>query len=729
VSALTINVNGQTQVVQLGSLSAAVSQQITQAVSSASASAATATGAASTATAEAGIATAAASTATSQASAAATSATAASASAVSASASAGTATTQATNASASSASAATSATNASASAATATTQATNASTSANSAATSASASAASATASANAYSAIANGTATDAGTLNGSESAPTSRGAGLLQTTWNAAASFILGTYGVFQRAGLGAALRTILAKLFEMPFSPEDFGAVGDYNYTAGTGTDNTVALQNLLNAASVAGAEIRFKAGAKYLTGDLYAYYDATLNPGYAAKPGRIRLVGHATGIDTGTMEAQGCALVHKAGSTGTLLGILGVFSVSVPGGTGMCISIERVNLVGATTSANVLHTQDCTEIVSLSNLFIRQRNGAGYGWNSENDWGVRVDNVQIRGDDPSDGTWTGKGLYMHSDTSTGQINMWVVTNLDIYKANGIYLGRNGLSVGTFGPLVFIGGQTSYASDYGITLGAGVYNTHFLGFQVEQSRYNAVRVDSAGGSDLPRNCRFTTCYFTNNGKIADGSSNQFDVNVVDGVEIEFDKCLHQNSNSGYYFNAATAVDLHVRRPYFRTVSSYGAASGYGFNYTGSYTAQNRIHLEDAHYDQNFSSNPGPDAGAVMGYWERNIRRISYATIGATPSIGLGGNSGLASADILNFNQASAVTVTSILGGRIGQLLTVTFSNTNTTIQHNASTIFLAGGANFVPASSHSVLVLRMVYTGVWCEVGRCLV
>jgi hypothetical protein len=61
----TVNLTtGETQVVQLGSLSAAVNQQITQAVASTTASAATATAAAATATSEAGVATAAATAAT-----------------------------------------------------------------------------------------------------------------------------------------------------------------------------------------------------------------------------------------------------------------------------------------------------------------------------------------------------------------------------------------------------------------------------------------------------------------------------------------------------------------------------------------------------------------------------------------------------------------------------------------------------------------------------------------
>lgn len=67
MSALQITVNGQTQVVQLGTLSAAVNQQITQAVASATANAASAAASATTATNEAGIATAAAASASASA--------------------------------------------------------------------------------------------------------------------------------------------------------------------------------------------------------------------------------------------------------------------------------------------------------------------------------------------------------------------------------------------------------------------------------------------------------------------------------------------------------------------------------------------------------------------------------------------------------------------------------------------------------------------------------------
>jgi hypothetical protein len=155
----------QTQIIQLGTLSAAVNEQINQAVASTTASAATATAAAATATSEAGVATAA----------------------------AGTATTQATNA-----------------------------------ANSATASANSATASANAYSAIANGTATSAGALTGSETIPVSRGAGLLQTTWNTVASFIYSTLGILKTVSNVSALAALDASVWAR-VKTQGYGAVGD--------------------------------------------------------------------------------------------------------------------------------------------------------------------------------------------------------------------------------------------------------------------------------------------------------------------------------------------------------------------------------------------------------------------------------------------------------------------------------------------------------------------
>lgn len=78
-------------------------------------------------------------------------------------------------------------------------------------------------------SALENGTATDAGTLTGAEIVPLSRGAGLLQKTLTAIATFVLVTFLAFTQTGVGAIARAILSKLFDLPVTPQDFGAKGD--------------------------------------------------------------------------------------------------------------------------------------------------------------------------------------------------------------------------------------------------------------------------------------------------------------------------------------------------------------------------------------------------------------------------------------------------------------------------------------------------------------------
>lgn len=201
MSTLEITVDGTTQVLQLGSLNPAVNAQINQAVTNGAASATAAEG-------------------------------------------------SATAASGSASAAATSASNASSSASAASTSAGSASASATASATSATASATSATVSANAYSAIANGTATSAGALTGTETAPTSRGAGLLQTIWNTVAAFVLSTYKGFTQFGTGAAQRTTTAKLGDYCVTAEDYFLASD--------ADSTGMIQRAINAVSAAGGGV---------------------------------------------------------------------------------------------------------------------------------------------------------------------------------------------------------------------------------------------------------------------------------------------------------------------------------------------------------------------------------------------------------------------------------------------------------------------------------------
>lgn len=104
---------------------------------------------------------------------------------------------------------------------------------------------------------IQNGTAPDAGALTGAETAPTSRGTGLLQTIWNDVASFVLSIFTIIFVAGTGAIARTIIAKLLDRPISVKDFGARGD------GATNDSVSLMAADTAARLIGSSVYVPAG----------------------------------------------------------------------------------------------------------------------------------------------------------------------------------------------------------------------------------------------------------------------------------------------------------------------------------------------------------------------------------------------------------------------------------------------------------------------------------
>jgi hypothetical protein len=503
---------------------------------------------------------------------------------------------------------------------------------------------------------------------------------------------------------------------------TPEVFGAVGDYNITTGAGTVNTAVLQTMLNWCSISGTQISVPGGKKYLTDTLYLYQDAVLNPGYAAKPGRVKIVGGAGGIATGAQEAQGSAFVHINNSPKRLFQCIGSFSISNPGAGGSQVYFETVNLIGGNQTTDVLFMQDCQGQMTFDTLTVQVANPAGNGITEMTTWETTYNNILIRGQAAGTGSWTGVGLNIICDASGGQINMKLYNNVNVYKMGyGIIVGRGAQASGTFGPLVFMGGQTSLSDQHGMWLQGGAYQIVSIGQQHEQSTLNGLRIDSNAESDLPRSIKFINPYFTTCGKVADGSNNEFAINIIDGTNVEIDSPLFQNANSGIAIQAVTALNCLIRRPVFRTITTYGQASGRGISLQGAYTPANRIKLVDPTYNFNFLTNID-DVNNVLA--AGNARYESTAGNLATPSIYLAASvDGNDAARVLNLNNTTATTVTNILGGEMFQTLLLTFGNTNTTIASNGN-IYLQGGENFTPVNSQQTLTLY--YNGVWKEVGR---
>jgi hypothetical protein len=504
----------------------------------------------------------------------------------------------------------------------------------------------------------------------------------------------------------------------------PEYFGAKGDFNWGTQQGTVDTAALQRMFNWASKNGAEIRPMPGKKYLTDTLYLYYDAVKNPGWTGNAGRTKIVGQANGHATGALEDPGCAFVHINGSAKPLLEVKGLFTIELPTGMGGYFSMEDFNLVGGNATTDVLSLRGCQGSIFLKNYTIKMMNPAGNGITEATTWETIHQNGLIRGGATGLGTWTGTGLDITSDGSGGQINMKSYINVDCYRCgNGIRLGRHGATTGTFGPIVFIGGQTSLSDYHGMWLDGGITGLTSIGQQHEQSRLNGLRIDSNGANDLPRQIKFIGTYFTECGTIQDGSYNEFSVHCIDGVGVELDSLVFQNTRSGIAFDQSRSFDLLIRRPLFRTLKTpYATTNGRGIEAYGVYTPSTRIRLEQPTFYANFLSNVvDPDNGFAIS--ETGFR-ISTATLNATPSLSLGGTTNGESAHSLNFNHASPQDITDIPGGKPFQRLHLTFSNNNTTIKSNGN-IYLQDGRDFTPKNSKASLVLLRVLT-YWVEVSR---
>ena len=510
----------------------------------------------------------------------------------------------------------------------------------------------------------------------------------------------------------------------------PEFFGAVGNFSWDTQQGTVNTAALQAALCWCNRKGSILRPMAGRKYLTDTLRLYYDAALNPNWPGRAGRVSIMGHGNGHATGALEDPGTAFVHVNGSANPLLELKGLFSIENPTGMGGYFSLVNFNLVGGTSTTDVLRLQGSAGSMLLQNYTVKVQNPAGNGIVESTTWETSHMNGLIRGGATGSGAWTGVGLWIKSDGSLGQINMKTYINVDCYKMGyGTRIGRGTTPVGTFGPLNFFGGQTSLADYYGLWLEGGVIAFTSVGYQHEGHRLNGIRIDRTMtdgvtlANDIARSVKIIDSYITGCGTIEDGSVNSYAVYVANGDGIEIDGLVLNTAGDGIAFDAGNVDNLLIRRPTWRTVRAYGAASGYGIRAFGTQDASKRIYLEHPTFNQNPFIQIDTLAAQIFARGAAG-GRLSFATNSPTPSLSFGGPAGSESAKQLNFNYSAPTTVTNILGGTLYQTLLLTFSNTNVTIANNHAPFYLNGGA-FTPSNSKSTLFLFWDGT-FWNEISR---
>lgn len=510
----------------------------------------------------------------------------------------------------------------------------------------------------------------------------------------------------------------------------PEYFGAVGNFEWTTQQGTVDTVALQAALCWCNRKGSILRPMAGKKYLTDTLYLYYDSVLNPNWPGRAGRVSIMGHANGHATGALENPGSAFVHINGAARPLLDLKGVFSIEQPTGMGGYFSMCNFNLVGGNTTTNVLRLQGSQGSMFLNNYTVKVQNPAGNGILEATSWETTHINGLIRGGATGLNTWTGVGLLINSDGTGGQTNMKVYTNVDCYRMGyGIRIGRGAVPTGTFGPLTFIGGQTSNSDQHGLWLEGGVIAFTSIGLQHEEARRNAIRIDRTLedgvtlANDLPRSIKIINTYITGCGVVEDGTVDSYAIYIANGDGIELDGLVFNNAGNSIAFDAGNVDNLFIRRPTWRTVRTYGSTSGTGIKAFGTQSASKRIYLEHPTFNQNPLVQMDSVALEIFARGKQG-GRLSFATNSVAPSISLGGPTGSEAVAQLNFNYSAAVTLDNITGGTLYQTLLLTFSNTNVTIPNNHSTFYLNGGA-FTPANSKSMLFLFFDGT-MWREISR---
>ena len=525
------------------------------------------------------------------------------------------------------------------------------------------------------------------------------------------------------------------LVSLVQDTVTPFDFGAVSDAVFDPNTqrlvsGTDNTIALQTMFNEAHRRGARVLFPLNGRFATRSLYLYKDDVKNPNWEGRPGRLEITGTTTGHSTGDVETQGTALFHIEGQAEPLLSMVGSFSLANPSGMGGYLSISRINLVGSVDTTHVLLLQGSQGQIEINDYTVKVLNPNGNGITESTTWETTHRNGLIRGGASltSPGTWKGIGLNIMADGTNGQVNMKIYNNVNIYKMGyGIRIGRRDKTQGTFGPLVFIGGQTSLSDEYGMWLDGGVIAFTSIGQQHEGARKNAIRIDSkledgSLSTDLPRTIKFISTYITGSGTIEDGSENSYAVYIANGDGIELDTMTFNTVGNGIGFDAGEVDNLLIRRPTFRTVRSYGQSNGIGIKAFGNQNAFKRHYLERPVFNQNPSIKIEPTAKEVFARGAAG-GRISFSTNTSTPSIIHGAGTGDESFRQINFNNSLPTVITDITGGTAFQTLLITFSNDNTSIQHNRNQIWLAG-SDFQGTSRSTI---TLYYTGTeWREVCR---
>jgi hypothetical protein len=205
------------------------------------------------------------------------------------------------------------------------------------------------------------------------------------------------------------------------------DFGVACDADASTGSGTDDTVKLQQAINKGAETGKDVILPAtalGKACRFSRLFFYYDAGLNPGwpsgYAGKAFRVIGVGQAGVIEARYPEGAQRTTLISTDPTGPAL--------NFDGGAGFAtfaFEVGGFNLT-ATNSTSVIFGKRFNAHAKLKDLTAYQK-GAGGGIYLEDLWvGVGMENVGAHADTAVLRTTGTAGIWLKNTVGAGAVEL---------------------------------------------------------------------------------------------------------------------------------------------------------------------------------------------------------------------------------------------------------------------------------------------------------------
>ena len=283
-----------------------------------------------------------------------------------------------------------------------------------------------------------------------------------------------------FIQAGAGAVATTAQTKMRER-ISVADYGAVGDFDPTTGTGTDDRVAIQAALTyATSLSNCEVIFPGGSYYLgTG-----YNVSTS-GLSAQV-LLGSLGTANAVSNVILRSEGAAIYQ--GAPGTALAIANAANISIEnlkmvgyaGGT-LDSSREFDNLIGIFLNSKFISIDGCyiTNSLGYTVYTVGDPNTAN-GGTADTCLNITIRNSTLKtryGNGAIPNAGGSKSLWAFASVDAQNVviqNNVIYGNIDFEPNNladqstyGIFVDSNQFPAGYVTPVLPVGASTYWADE----------------------------------------------------------------------------------------------------------------------------------------------------------------------------------------------------------------------------------------------------------------------